>query len=180
MEGFAAATLAAVALVYYVVVYTLLFKRRTSWSTIIGSGAGAIPPLIGWVAVTDRVELTPFLLFAIVWLWTPPHFWALAIFRHNDYKLARLGGLPSRGATGWILVFSLLLVVATLLLVPAADLGLLYLGVALLLGIGFLTLAWRLRRADAIHTAQHLYSYSVFYIAVLFGAMIADRLIPFT
>lgn len=176
LVSLAAAALAGGALAYYILIYTLWLKRRTAWSTVIGSGAGAIPPFIGWAAVTHRVELTPFLLFAIISLWTMPHFWALALFRRHDYELAGLRVLSVRNAIRWIVVCSFLLVAATLLLVPAAGLGFLYLGVASFSGLVLLNLAARLRHENIFHTAQHLYSYSIAYIVILFGAMMADRL----
>lgn len=173
--NWAAAMLAVIALVYYILPYTLWLKRRTYFSAIIGSGIGAIPPLIGWTAVTHRIELTPFLLAAIIILWTLPHFWTLAIFRRDDYAQAGLRILPEKGVAAWIIACSLLLVATTLLLVPAADLGPFYAGTACVLGAGFLYLALRMNHGEPLRTAWHLYGYSIFYIAVLFGAMIIDR-----
>jgi protoheme IX farnesyltransferase len=165
LSGFvnwAAAMLAVVALVYYILPYTLWLKRRTYWSAIIGSGIGAIPPLIGWAAVTHRIELTPFLLSAIIILWTLPHFWTLAIFRRSDYEQAGLRILPEKGVASWIIACSSLLVATTLFLVPAADLGLFYLGTACFLGVGFLYLALRMNHGEPLRTAWHLYGYSIF------------------
>jgi protoheme IX farnesyltransferase len=171
----AAAILAAAALVYYALIYTLLLKRHTRWSVLIGSGAGAITPLIGWVAVTSRIESTPFILSAIIILWTLPHFWTLAIFRRSDYEQAGLRVLPAGGVNSWIIACSLLLVATTLLFVPAAGLSYFYLGTASVLGSVFLYLALRMSRSKTLQTAWQLYSYSIFYISVLFGAMILDR-----
>jgi protoheme IX farnesyltransferase len=173
----AAAVLAVIALVYYVLPYTLWLKRRTYWSVIIGSGIGAMTPLIGWVAVTNRIEPAPFLLSAIIILWTLPHFWTLAVFRQNDYEQAGLSVLPPKGVAAWIIACSFSLVAVTLLLAPAADLGLFYLVTALVLGAGFLYLALRMNRREPLRTAWRLYGYSIFYIALLFGAMIVDRLV---
>lgn len=177
LVGWIAGMLAATALVYYVLVYTVWLKRRTYWSAVIGSGAGAVPPLVGWVAVTNRIELTPFLLFAVIWLWTPPHFWSLAIFRRHEYEAAGVGVLPTHMAARWSMVCSGLLVLATLLLVPVAGLGLLYFTIAVLLGAGFLILGSLLRLAEPSRAAKHLYAYSIIYVVLLFAAMIADRLI---
>jgi protoheme IX farnesyltransferase len=174
--NWAAALLAVIALVYYIFPYTLWLKRRTYWSAVIGSGAGAIPPLIGWVAVTSRIELTPVLLSAIITLWTLPHFWTLAIFRRDDYEQAGLRMLPEKRAAIWIMACSLLLVAVTLLLVITADLGLFYLGAACLLGAGFLYMALRMNQGDPLPTARYFYGYSIFYIAFLFGVMIIDKL----
>lgn len=177
LSGFvnwAAATLAVTALAYYILPYTLWLKRRTCWSAIICSGVGAFPPLIGWAAVTNQIELTPVLLAGIIVLWTLPHFWTLAIFRRTDYEQAGLRVLPAKGAATWIIVCSLLLVATSLLLTSAANLGIFYLGAACLIGTGFLVLALRMNHRE-LRTAWHLYRYSVFYIMILFGAMIIDR-----
>ena len=173
------AALAAGAMANYLLVYTLWLKRRTYWSAIIGSAAGAVPPLAGWIAVTGGFELTPVLLCLIVSLWTLPHFWALAVSRRRDYELAGIGVLPPKYAARWIFVCSSLLVPVTLLLKPAADLSLLYLGAALLLGLGLFILAARLQHRDNAHAAQHLYRYSILYAILLFGAMAADRIASF-
>jgi len=177
LVSLAAAAMAAGALIYYIVVYTLWLKRRTSWSAVAGSGAGAFPPLIGWIAVTGTVSVTPFILFAIVALWSPPHFWALAISRRNDFQNVGLGVMPERNTRRWIIVFSFLLVAASLLLVPIAHLGFLYLGAACILGFGFLALALRLLYRDDSRTARRLFSYSIVFLIILFGAMLIDRLV---
>ncbi len=130
-----------------------------------------------WVAVTDRVELTPLLLFVIISLWTPPHFWTLAIFRRADYERAGLRMLPARGAGAWIVACSVSLIALSFLLAVTAGLGLLYTGAAGLLGAGFLSLAVRLNGSQPNRAAWHLYRYSVLYIALLFGMMIIDRLV---
>jgi protoheme IX farnesyltransferase len=171
----AAAMLAVTALLYYVVPYTLWLKRRTYWSAIIGSTIGAFPPLIGWTVLTHRIEPTPFLLAAIIILWTLPHFWTLALFRRSDYARAGLRILPEKGVFAGILAGSVLMVAVSLLLVPVAGLGLFYTGVASVTGAIFLYLTPRLKRGEHAWVARRLYGYSIFYIAVLFGAMIIDR-----
>lgn len=177
LVSLAAAAMAAGALIYYIVVYTLWLKRRTSWSAVIGSGAGAFPPLIGWIAVTGTVGVTPLILFAVVALWSPPHFWALAISRRNDFKNVGLGVMPARNTRRWIVLFSLLLVATSLLLVPIAHLGFIYLGAACIMGFGFLALALQLLyRADS-HSARRLFSYSIMFLIILFVAMLIDRLV---
>ena len=175
--GLAPAILAAGALVYYVLVYTLLLKQRTYWSTVVGSGIGAIPPLIGWIAVTGTVEPTALLLSVIILLWTMPHFWALAIFRRSEYQQAGIRVIPEREAVRWIKILSIALVIATLLLVPTGHLGLLYLATASLLGFGFLYLAMRLRNGETTNSAQRLYFYSIVYLTLLFVAIIVDRMV---
>jgi protoheme IX farnesyltransferase len=171
----AAALLAVLALLYYVLPYTLWLKRRTYWGAIIGSTIGAFPPLIGWTVITHRIEAAPFLLAAIIILWTLPHFWTLAIYRRHDYARAGLSILPQKGVLAGISAGSLLMVAVSLILAPVAGLGLFYTGVASVTGSVFLYLALRLDRGDAWRAAGRLHSYSIFYIAVLFGAMIIDR-----
>jgi protoheme IX farnesyltransferase len=171
----AAAMLALIALAYYVAGYTLWLRRRTYWSAIVGSAIGAIPPVIGWVVVTDRLAAAPFFLSAIVILWTVPHFWALALYRRDEYEKAGLRILPEKGVGIWLVVCSSLLVAASLLLVPMAGMGLLYVGAASLLGAGLLHRAVRVERRGTLPEARRLYSYSIVYIALLFGAMILDR-----
>jgi protoheme IX farnesyltransferase len=172
-----AVILAIIALGYYVLPYTLWLKRRTYWSAVVGSAIGAIPPFIGWIVVTSRLGPTPFLLAAIIILWTLPHFWALAIFRRGDYARAGLTMLPETGTVIWIMVCSSLLVAASLVLAKVAGLGPIYTAVACLSGAGLLYLTLRLRRRQGFRPARQLYAYSILYIAVLFGAMILDRMI---
>jgi protoheme IX farnesyltransferase len=169
-----AVALALAALAYYILPYTLWLKRRTWWSAVIGSGAGAMPPLIGWAAVTGRIEPIPFLLAAVVVLWTLPHFWTLAVARRDDYQRAGLNVLPQKGVAATIAVCSVLLVAVSLALVWAAGLGLFYLGSAAALGAVFLYLAFRMSFGATSRTAGRFFAYSVFYIAALFAAMIVD------
>jgi len=169
-----AAALALAALAYYVLPYTLWLKRRTYWSAVVGSGAGAIPPLLGWAAMTNRIEPAPFLLASVVVLWTLPHFWTLAISRRDDYKRAGLKVLPQKGVAAAIVICSLLLVAVSLALVRAAGLGAFYLVSAAALGAVFLFLAFRMSFGGIPRTAGRFFAYSVFYIAALFGAMIVD------
>ena len=175
--NWAVAVMATGALAYYILVYTLWLKRRTFWSSIIGSGVGGFPPLIGWIAVTGRIEVTPFILFIIIALWTPPHFWSLAIFRKQDFGQAGLGVIPDRNTVHWITVFSFALVFVSFWLVKSASLGLLYSISALLLGIVLLFLAVHLQIRKDLHSARFLYWYSIFYLLVLFSSMLADRLV---
>ncbi len=169
------AALAGAALAYYILIYTVWLKRRTGYAAIAGSAAGAFPPLIGWLAVTGRVGLAPFLLSTVILLWTLPHFWALAVFRRNEYEMAGLRALPTRNTARWILVCSILTVACTLLLARVADLGLLYVIGAALLGLGLLSLAVRLIRSGS-STARHLYIFSILYLLAICAAIIADRL----
>jgi len=171
-----AATLATFAIAYYVLAYTLLLRRRTYLGAVICSPIGAIPPIIGWVVVTNRITVTPLLLSAIIILWTVPHFWALGLFRRDDYAKAGLRIIPERRLGLWIGASSSTLVAASLLLTPVAGLGGVYLATASLLGIALLLLSARAGKKQAALSAYRLYAFSIFYIAVLFGAMIIDRI----
>jgi protoheme IX farnesyltransferase len=173
--GLAAAVLAFAALIYYVFAYTMLLKRRAPWNVLIGSGAGALTPLIGWVAVADRLTAAPFLLSAVIVLWTLPHFWALAIFRSGEYQRAGVRVLPSRGVTAGTVACSVLTAGVSLLLAWVARLDLFYLGTAAVLGTGFVFLALQMRRRGRLSEAKRFYRYSIVYITLLFVAMIVTE-----
>jgi protoheme IX farnesyltransferase len=182
-----AAGLALVGSLYYVVLYTLVLKRNTVVNIVIGGGAGAIPVLVGWAAATGTLALEAFILFAIVFYWTPPHSWALAILVNKDYAAANVPMMPvARGEEVTrlqILLYSVQLVLITLmpglgLLVPGADmLGVFYLVCALLLGGGLIYMAWRLIQLADKAMARSTYKYSSMYLALLFLAMIVDRFV---
>ena len=176
-----AATLAISGLLFYVFVYTLWLKRSTTQNIVIGGAAGAVPPLVGWAAVTNHLDLTALYLFAIIFLWTPPHFWALALRLRQDYARARVPMLPVvRGdlvARRQIVIYTAVLVGLSLVIVLSGALGRLYLVGAALLGGGFLALAvinWRGRR---LRWSRWLFDYSIAYLALLFGVMVADRMV---
>ena len=176
-----AATLAISGLLFYVFVYTLWLKRSTTQNIVIGGAAGAVPPLVGWAAVTNSLDLTALYLFAIIFLWTPPHFWALALRLRQDYARARVPMLPVvRGdlaARRQIVVYTVALVTLSLVIVLSGALGRLYLAGAALLGAGFVGLAiinWRGRRQ---RWSRWLFDYSIAYLALLFGVMVADRMV---
>ncbi len=175
------AVLAMGALVFYVAVYTVWLKRTTPQNIVIGGAAGAMPPLVGWAAATGRVELPAILLFLIVFLWTPPHFWALALYRREDYTRAGIPMLPvvagEEETRRQILLYSLVLVAVTLLLYPLGAMGLLYAVSAVVLGACFLALALQVRRTRTVAAAVRLFAYSLLYLALLFAAMAADRML---
>ncbi|MDQ7843512.1 MAG: heme o synthase [Armatimonadota bacterium] len=175
------AFLALLALGIYVVVYTLWLKRSTPQNIVIGGAAGAMPPLVGWAAATGRIDLPAVLLFLIVFLWTPPHFWALALHRREDYARAGVPMLPvvagEETTRRQIVFYTVLLVAATLLLQPFGAMGWVYGASALLLGAVFVALAVQLWRERSRRSAVRLFGYSVVYLALLFAAMVADRLI---
>ena len=175
--GFIVALLAACAIIYYDLIYTLWLKRRTSWSAVIGSGAGAFPVLIGWYSVAHKFSAAPLLLFGIIALWSPPHFWSLALYRRKEYARASLIVSPAANASRWVWVFTLLTVVVSLIFVPVSHSGALYGYAAVALGAGFLLLAFVQVVSEESKVAQYLYVYSIIYLAMLFAAMLADHLV---
>jgi len=174
------AVLALAALCFYVFIYTVWLKRSTPQNIVIGGAAGAMPPLVGWAAATGRVELPALILFLIVFLWTPPHFWALALYRREEYAKAGVPMLPvvagEEKTRQQIVIYAVLLVASTLLLFPLGGMGWVYCGSALALGGLFIFLAVRVRRERSPKAAMRLFAYSSLYLALLFAAMVADRL----
>ena len=162
----------------YVFVYTVWLKRRTPQNIVIGGAAGAVPPLVGWAAVTGSVSFTAVILFSIVFFWTPPHFWALSLLMKDEYEKVGVPMLPVvRGESETrrqILLYSVLLYAVTQLPFCAGGFGTIYLVASLALGLGFIAGAVRLyRRADR-RSALQLYLFSLAYLALLFCAMVAD------
>ncbi len=176
-----AATLAVAGLLFYVLVYTLWLKRSTPQNIVIGGAAGAVPPLVGWAAVTHGIDLTAIYLFAIIFFWTPPHFWSLALRIRQDYARARVPMLPVvRGeheAKRQILWYTLILVAVSLMLFVTGTVGLLYLAGALPLGGGFIVLAVLNLYDRRLRWTRPLFDYSIAYLAVLFAVMVADRMV---
>jgi protoheme IX farnesyltransferase len=176
-----AAALAMFALAFYVFVYTMWLKRTTDQNIVIGGAAGAIPPLVGWAAVTGTLGWTPLLLFLIIFLWTPPHFWALALRYRGDYAKAAVPMMPvvrgERETVRQIIAYSFVLVACSLVLIPVASMGWVYAVSALALGAGFIMLALRLWPAAAPRASRSLFLYSLIYLAALFVLAGADVLI---
>ncbi len=176
-----AATLAISGLLFYVFVYTLWLKRWTVQNIVIGGAAGAVPPVVGWAAVTHRVDLTAIYLFAVIFLWTPPHFWALALRLKGDYARAQVPMLPVvRGeavARRQILLYTLVLVAVTIAVVVTGALGMLYLAGAAVLGAVFIALAVVNLRNQRQRWSRLLFDYSIAYLGLLFAVMVADRMI---
>jgi protoheme IX farnesyltransferase len=176
-----AAVLALLGSIYYVLVYTRMLKRTTPMNIVLGGGAGAMPPLVGWAAVTGDISLVAICLFAIIFYWTPPHFWALALLRRADYARAGIPMLPvARGETETkrqILLYSVLMIAVSVLPPSVRLMGPLYLVLALVLGGRFLQYAIRLFRESDTASAWGLYKYSLLYLALLFGAMVLDHLV---
>jgi heme o synthase len=175
------AVLAVAACLFYVFVYTLWLKRTSKSNIVIGGAAGAVPVLIGWSSVTGRVDWAPVVLFAVIFAWTPPHFWALAIRYRDDYAAADVPMLPVvaslRTVAVRILVYAVIVWALTLLFVPVADMGLLYALTAVVLGAVFTGLSVRVLRNPTPAVAMALFGYSITYITVLFGAMALDQLV---
>jgi len=163
----------------YAVVYTVLLKPATPQNIVIGGASGAMPPLLGWAAVANDVGPPALVLFLIVFVWTPPHFWSLALYRVEDYRRAGLPMLPvTHGAAHTrlqILLYTVLLVATTLLPYLIGMSGLPYLAAALALGGVFVGYAWRLWRRYSDALARRTFGYSIFYLAALFGALLVDH-----
>ncbi|RIK50507.1 MAG: protoheme IX farnesyltransferase [Chloroflexi bacterium] len=175
-----AALLAAAGIFYYLIIYTRLLKRSSTQNIVIGGGSGAIPPLVGWAAMTNEISLLPIFLFMIVFYWTPPHFWALALVRQKEYGAAGVPMLPvvagARETHKQILLYSVLL---ALICFAPAFLGLLgpvYLALAVILNGIFLRQAWDIWREPTPKHIWRLYKYSLLYLALLFVAMGVDHL----
>jgi heme o synthase len=176
-----AALLALAGNLFYVVVYTGYLKRSTPQNIVIGGAAGAVPPVVGWAAATGDLALPAALLFLIVFCWTPPHFWALALLIRRDYEAARVPMLPvvkGEAATARAIVrYTLVLVAVSFLPVALRTAGWLYLAAALVLGAAFLALALALRRQTTPPRARRLFSYSLAYLAILFVTLAVDPLV---
>ena len=178
-----AALLAAGALLFYVFVYSIWLKRDSSQNIVIGGAAGAIPPVIGWAAVTGSLDWPALVLFGIIFLWTPPHFWALAQRYKDDYASASVPMLPvvsSESETNrQILIYSVILVASSFVLVPVAGMGLLYAVTAAVLGAGFIYYAVRLWRKPSDKASMALFFYSLPYLALLFVMAGVDQFVRF-
>ena len=177
--NFTAAALLAFANAFYVFVYTIWLKRRTPQNIVIGGTAGAFPPVIGWAAVTGTIDLEPLVLFALIFLWTPPHFWALALYRAGDYARAGVPMLPvvagDRATRRQILLYAAILVPVAALPAVLGIAGWVYLGASLVLGLTFLAFAVSLQRDHSDKRAKQTFAFSILYLFLLFALLIADR-----
>tara|TARA_B100000959_G_scaffold279986_1_gene341046 strand:+ start:927 stop:1775 length:849 start_codon:yes stop_codon:yes gene_type:complete len=175
------AALAASATFFYVFVYTLWLKRTTTQNIVIGGAAGAVPVLVGWSAVTNSLAWSPVILFLLIFFWTPPHFWALAIKYRDDYEAASVPMLPSvvsiEETVRKMAFYTVVLVVLTVVFSPVADMGAVYLVSALILGAVFGVMVEAVRRRPTEQTAMRLFSFSITYLTLLFGAMVIDVLV---
>jgi len=174
-----AATLLALTIAFYVFVYTMWLKRRTPQNIVIGGAAGALPPMVAWAAVTGRMDTLPVLMFLIIFLWTPPHFWALAVYRTGDYDRAGVPMLPvvagRRRTLNEILVYTVLMVGVSLLPALLGLAGPTYGAAAAVLGAVFLGYAIRLRRDGRDLLAMRTFRWSIVYLFLLFGAFAVDH-----
>ena len=176
-----AAGLLAFTIFFYAVIYTVWLKRSTPQNIVIGGAAGALPPVVGWAAVTGSLSIEPLLLFAIIFMWTPPHFWALALFRNEDYTRAGVPMMPvvagELETRRQILIYAVIL--APLAVVPSM-IGMASIGYGILsaaLGINFLRLSWVLYRRPSDETAKRLFGFSILYLFLLFLGLVIDRLV---
>ncbi|NNL94573.1 MAG: protoheme IX farnesyltransferase, partial [Xanthomonadales bacterium] len=173
------AVLTFLSLIGYAIIYTVWLKRATPQNIVIGGAAGAAPPVLGWTAVTGNIDADALLLFLIIFVWTPPHFWALAIHRRDDYKAVDIPMLPvTHGLqfTRWqILFYTILLVIVTTLPYLTGMSGLLYIAGVSVLNTGFLWYAWKMLRSDDKKLPMQAFSYSVWYLMALFAFLLADH-----
>ena len=178
------AVLTFVSLIGYAVIYTVWLKRATPQNIVIGGAAGAAPPVLGWAAVTNTIDPHALLLFLIIFVWTPPHFWSLAIARKDEYARVGIPMLPVTHGIEYtrlqILLYSVLLTVVTLLPFITGMSGLIYLAAALALGARFLYYAARLQFAPRPHLPMRLFRYSISYLMWLFAALLLDHYLPTT
>ncbi len=176
-----AAGLLAFTIFFYGVVYTIWLKRSTPQNIVIGGAAGALPPVIGWAAVSGSLSIEPLLLFAIIFMWTPPHFWALALFRNDDYTRAGVPMMPVVAGEAetrrQILIYAVLLVPLGVLPAFIGMSSMLYGVVAAALGLNFIRLSWALMRSPDDSSARRLFGFSIVYLFLLFLGLVIDRAI---
>jgi protoheme IX farnesyltransferase len=176
-----AAMLSLAGIIYYVILYSILLKKATVQNIVIGGGAGAIPPMVGWAAATGRLDIPALFLFAIIFLWTPPHFWALALVRRKDYERAGVPMLPvvkgDQAARTQIFVYTLELVGLTLLMPIFKMTGSIFLVSALVLGAALIRVAWRVWKVPGNKVAWTMYRWSSMYLMFIFLALVVDALV---
>ena len=177
--------LLAFTIFFYAVIYTMWLKRRTPQNIVIGGAAGAFPPIVGWAAVTGTVSLESVVLFLIIFLWTPPHFWALALYKQSDYGAAGVPMMPNvvgnASTKRQIFAYTVLLALSAMLPTVLGFAGLVYTSVAVITGGAFMLYAWRLLRTDddvaMRKTARSLFNYSLSYLFIVFFAFMTDNLL---
>lgn len=173
--------LLAAAILFYVFIYTIWLKKRTSQNIVIGGAAGAFPPLIGWAAVTNNITIEPIILFLIIFIWTPPHFWALALYRSDDYHKVNIPMLPlvvgDKKTKQQIIFYTILLFIISLMPFVLKTSGILYGIIALIMGVIFLYQSIILYNDHQNLTAPRLFKYSIFYLFILFATLALDKII---
>jgi protoheme IX farnesyltransferase len=178
------AALTFASLIGYAVIYTVWLKRATSQNIVIGGAAGAAPPVLGWAAVTGTIDANALLLFLIVFVWTPPHFWALAIARKDEYAKVGIPMLPVTHGVAFtrlqVLLYTLLLTAVTLMPFVTGMSGLLYLAVALVLNGMFIWYALAMKRTERAHLPMKVFRFSITYLMWLFAALLVDHYLPTT
>jgi len=166
----------------YAIVYTVVLKPATPQNIVIGGASGAMPPVLGWAAITGEVPYQPLLLFLIIFAWTPPHFWALALYRRREYERAGIPMLPVTHGEAYtrlhLLLYTIILVATTLLPFATGMAGLFYLGSALALDAMFLVYAVAIWLAYTDSLAKRTFKYSILYLALLFAALMVDHYLP--
>jgi protoheme IX farnesyltransferase len=178
------AILTFASLIGYAVVYTVWLKRATSQNIVIGGAAGAAPPVLGWAAVTNSVDANALILFLIVFVWTPPHFWALAIARKDEYAKVGIPMLPVTHGVAFtrlqVVLYTLLLTAVTLMPFVTRMSGLIYLLAALVLNGMFMWHAWAMQRTERAHLPMKVFRFSITYLMWLFAALLVDHYLPTT
>jgi len=176
------AVLAVSATAFYVGVYTMWLKRSSTQNIVIGGAAGAVPVLVGWSAVTDRLSLAPLVMFGVIFLWTPPHFWSLAVRYRQDYANAKVPMLPAVASASavvrQIILYTAALWILSGFLAPVAHLGIAFFVLTMVLGALFFQRAWSLRRDSSPRRAMKLFGFSITYLTVLFLAMGVAAVVP--
>lgn len=181
-----AAFILAISILFYVLVYTVWLKRRTAQNIVIGGAAGAFPPVIGWVAVTGSLDLMPILMFTLIFLWTPPHFWALSLYVRMDYANAGVPMLPvvsgEKVTRQHIMLYTLPMIAAAVLPWPLELTGATYGITAVILSLVFMAMSWRVlvhkpAEGDAMKPEKQLFLYSMLYLFALFGVLVIDKVI---
>ena len=174
-----AAGLLAATILFYAVIYTVWLKRRTPQNIVIGGAAGALPPVIGWAAVTGGVSIEPVILFLIIFFWTPPHFWALSLFQQEDYRRAGVPMLPivagEEETRRHILIYSIVLAPLALTPVAIGMAGWIYGVAGVTMGAAFVALAWRLLFRADMKSARQLFAFSILYLFILFACLLVER-----
>ena len=172
--------LAISATLFYIIVYTIILKRSTHQNIVIGGAAGALPPIIGWTAVTGSIGIPALILFAIIFIWTPPHFWALSLILKDDYAAAKIPMLPVvhgiKKTKKEIFKYSILVFFTTLTLIFTENIGLIYIIPTVILGLLFIYLSWDLLKSEEIQKAKKLFFYSMLYLSIIFFSIMIDSL----